>query len=614
MQNIRIGTKILLIIAAFGVVSVLLTLKTVRQLHYVSTEYGLMVEGDGRASFYMSRAIRAFQKNRGATAELMMAPSDAVTQLARDELGRSRADFDRFAEAARAASPNDPRIPAMAARAIEVMDRTCAGPVALRTAASDPRAIGESQRAYLRDCSPAYRAVTTEFAGLVDGLQEDAKTRMAELDAISEGAVRWSLIASFIGVLVAMGAGFLAVRAWIVRPVVAMADAMGALSGGNLEVRVPEQDRRDELGLMARALVVFRDNAARVRADEVAKERAAAAEQQRSAEMYRATQGLAQGLQRMSDGDLSAELAEPYAAEFEPLRTDFNAVARSLRDAMARVAATAGKIDEGSRGIRESARELSKRNEGQAAAVEEQSAALSQITSNVRDTSDRSEEAKKEAEKAANFAETSKTVVTSAFSAMQRIESSSKEITAISGLIDEISFQTNLLALNASVEAARAGDAGRGFAVVAQEVRELAQRSARAAQEIKELIRKSVDEVGGGVQLVLSAGEALKQIGQQVHIVNGKLDEITRSAREQVTALAEISAAVDLTDRSTQQNAAMSEETLAAASTLAAEAETLRRLLATFRLGEDAGYGGYGAASRFGAGVRPTLVAVGMAE
>jgi len=170
---------------------------------------------------------------------------------------------------------------------------------------------------------------------------------------------------------------------------------------------------------------------------------------------------------------------------------------------------------------------------------------------------------------------------------MRRIEESSSQISNIIGVIDEIAFQTNLLALNAGVEAARAGDAGKGFAVVAQEVRELAQRSAKAAKEIKELIRNSSVEVEGGVKLVRATGDALKTIETYVVTINQHMDAIATSAREQSVGLAEVNTAVNQMDQVTQQNAAMVEETNAASATLANEASRLRDLIAQFVL--DAG-------------------------
>jgi methyl-accepting chemotaxis protein len=296
---------------------------------------------------------------------------------------------------------------------------------------------------------------------------------------------------------------------------------------------------------------------------------------------------LANGLTRFADGDLSQQIGKPFIPSLERLRSDFNAASQKLKQAMVMVAENAKAISAGSNEVRTSADDLAKRTEQQAASVEQTAAALEEITTTVKDSSRRAEEAGQLVARTKEHANHSGDVVREAIGAMDQIEASSKAISNIIGVIDEIAFQTNLLALNAGVEAARAGEAGKGFAVVAQEVRELAQRSATAAKEIKTLITASSAHVGNGVSLVTKAGTALREIAGHVESINGDITAIVETSREQSTALTEINRAINTVDQGTQQNAAMVEQQTAASHEMAREAAALFQLLEQFNFDAD---------------------------
>jgi methyl-accepting chemotaxis protein len=392
-----------------------------------------------------------------------------------------------------------------------------------------------------------------------------------------------------------MTTSFFAIRVWLVQPIKLLAATMVQLANGHLAVPVTGADRKDEVGSMAKAVQVFKDNGLRARQVEAEasamrdqsereREHNAAVQRARSEEMATATSNLAGGLQRLSTGDLTFQLSEPFARDFESLRSDYNAAADQLRQTLAAVAEATGSIDSGTREISLSADDLSKRTEQQAASLEETAAALDEITTNVANASKRTDEARLLAKQANESAVQSGIIVANAVEAMHKIENSSQQISSIIGVIDDIAFQTNLLALNAGVEAARAGEAGKGFAVVAQEVRELAQRSAHAAREIKGLIRNSSDEVEGGVKLVSQTGDALKTIESYIVEINRHMEATATSAREQSIGLSEVNMAVNQMDQVTQKNAAMVEESNAASATLATEVSRLRSLVSQFQL------------------------------
>jgi methyl-accepting chemotaxis protein len=401
-----------------------------------------------------------------------------------------------------------------------------------------------------------------------------------------------------LAVLLAGVLGYLLSR-MIATPVTALTGVMGRLAAGDNSVEVPALRRGDEIGEMARAVLVFKEAAIeKIRLEAETGEARAAAEGERTrneaekardaAADHAVVTALGSGLAALAAGDLTYRISEAFPARAQKLKDDFNGTAAQLQDTMATIAEAIGGMRNGTDEISQAADDLSRRTEQQAASLEETAAALDEITATVMKTAESAHQASQVTTQARAGAEKSGEVVRQAVGAMAQIEKSSQQIGQIIGVIDEIAFQTNLLALNAGVEAARAGEAGRGFAVVAQEVRALAQRSAEAAKEIKELISTSTQQVGEGVDLVGQTGDALERIVVQVGEITGLVTEIAASAREQSTGLAEVNSAVNQMDQVTQQNAAMVEQSTAASHGLAQEAQELARLVSKFRLGAEA--------------------------
>jgi methyl-accepting chemotaxis protein len=294
-----------------------------------------------------------------------------------------------------------------------------------------------------------------------------------------------------------------------------------------------------------------------------------------------------QVVQRAVEGDLTSRVkVDDKSGHFKSLAVSVNSMIESMMEVVTTLTATSNEVQIGAAEISHGNLNLSRRTEEQASSLEQTASSMEQMTSTVKNNADNAAQANQLAEAAREQAERGSSVVGSAVAAMGEINTASKKIADIIGVIDEIAFQTNLLALNAAVEAARAGEQGRGFAVVATEVRNLASRSAAAAKEIKGLIQDSVGKVNEGTKLVDESGEALNEIVTRVKKVTAVMAEIASSSREQASGIEQVNKAITLMDTMTQQNAALVEEASAAAHALSEQAAALTTLIARYRRSE----------------------------
>jgi methyl-accepting chemotaxis protein len=389
-------------------------------------------------------------------------------------------------------------------------------------------------------------------------------------------------------------AAFLTARR-IVSPLSGLSDVINRVAGGALTVNVPYLDRSDEFGRIARTIDIFRAGIAHKAELETealgSAERLKASQEQASLEkrteeekLSRAVDLLAAALGRFAQGDLDCRIEAPFEGRIEALRRDFNASVDRMGETLGGIQGATRNIHANTGMMAKAIGDLARRTEQQAGSLEETAAAVQEITHNVQSSSVRVEEASRIIGKARATADNSASIVQNAVSAMVRIRDASDKISQIISVIDSIAFQTNLLALNAGVEAARAGEAGKGFAVVAQEVRELAQRSAKAAKEIGDLIGNATQEVSTGSDFVEQTGSALIEISRQIVDIAGHVQTMSTVAREQSSSLQEINATVTTMDQMTQQNAAMVEETNAATRQLADEADGLMQMIEKFKL------------------------------
>jgi methyl-accepting chemotaxis protein len=296
----------------------------------------------------------------------------------------------------------------------------------------------------------------------------------------------------------------------------------------------------------------------------------------------------------LSEGDLTQRITAEYEGAFAMLKENANKTSERIGATVADIKAATHEVTNASAEISTSTTDLSQRTEEQAASLEQTSASMEEISATVKKNAENAQQANQSAASAREVANRGGEVVAKAVDAMGQIESSSRKISDIIGVIDEIARQTNLLALNAAVEAARAGEAGRGFAVVASEVRNLAQRSSQAAKDIKDLIISSNGQVQGGVELVNKAGSALAEIVESINQVAHIVADIASASSEQATGLEEVNKALTQMDEVTQQNSALVEENAATAKTLDQQAHAMSERVAFFRVGDEAEAGNAG--------------------
>ncbi len=419
------------------------------------------------------------------------------------------------------------------------------------------------------------------------GTSAKAHEQLAARALILNGALLLTVVATTV-------LGWLVATHRISAPIQAMTNAMLRLAKREMTVPIPGLAREDEIGAMARAVVVFRDEMIRCDQLDALEEAHALAESERAAQdaeralftrrQAQVVEALAHGLAELAEGNLAYGLPPGFPPEYELLRRDFNATIAVLCTTLQDIRAYSHAIGTSTREVSAATSDLAGRAEQHAACLRQTTAALDEWTGVVQQTVSHSADAQTLAARTRRDVESSDQVVTDAVAAMGDIEGSAQKIGQIIGLIDEIAFQTNLLALNAGVEAARAGEAGRGFAVVASEVRALAQRAADAAKEIKVLVSTSMRQVERGVQLVGETGRVLGRIQSGMSAIDDAIGSIASASQRQADGLTQVTTAVRHMDNVTQQNAAMVAQSSTATRGLAEQTEALNHAMARFRL------------------------------
>ncbi|WP_284760439.1 methyl-accepting chemotaxis protein [Agrobacterium sp. fls2-241-TYG-188a] len=591
MQNLRIRTKVLSLVLPTCLIGIGGALYVSSNFKSADTEYSDFIANDGNAEIDMAIASqRLVAIVYDAYQVFLYDAGTAGMKRATDDYAASKTRLHELIDNAESLIPEESQtlgaLQSQAESIIEITDKAVAAGSANRD---------EEAKALLVQADEKTATTIGEMRTWINGASDGIKIRSAELSDKTNDTILYTLL-TLAGVFsITLFLAMFVTKREITSPIERLRSRMLSLASGKVDEVIPCADRRDELGSMASAVAVFRDNAIeknrlekQTNADRVLSENERLERERQKAEDAANTKfavdALRGGLEALADGNVSHRIRTPFTGTLDELRSNFNGSVEKLYSVLKSVGQNAAGIDAGANEIRSAADDLSRRTEQQAASVEETAAALEQITTTVRDSAKRADDAGKLVEKARSGVERSGELMQDAVQAMMAIEKSAGEMGNIISVIDEIAFQTNLLALNAGVEAARAGEAGKGFAVVAQEVRELAQRSATAAKEIKTLIAASGSQVQTGVSLVKQTGNSLDTIVDEVREISRHVNAIVESSREQSTGLQEINTAVNVMDQGTQQNAAMVEQSTAASHSLAREAAALNQLLAQFDL------------------------------
>jgi methyl-accepting chemotaxis protein len=547
--------------------------------------------------------VDAVTSTRRASLQLVLAAKDAIVHYESKDIGADRREIIK-ASIAILREKGD---------AVALLAKTVGKPDQMTTYNDDvntlddvianqlPKLISEgANKEKFSAVNDTIDRASNRVTGLLSALSSDgqvlANNSASAASADSHSVLYMQLVVGLLSIAI-MAVLFPLHSSAIRRGVAGIRDSLERIRNDELDTPVEGKERGDEFGAMALTAEGLRQSALEKRemgesrrrdrekddAERASREAAKLAEE---TQIRFAVDSLATGLSHLADGDLTIVLNQPFRADLERLRGDFNRAVENLQKVISEVKGNSSSIEANAQQMRSAADDLSRRTEQQAASLEETSAALEEITATVGNSSARADEARTMVDGTRANAEESGKVVSEAMAAMERIEAASNEIGKIINVIDEIAFQTNLLALNAGVEAARAGEAGKGFAVVAQEVRELAGRAAGAAKDIKGLVARSSSEVRSGVQLVAATRDQLSHIVTDVSAINELVRAIATAAGEQATGIHEINAAIAQMDQMTQKNAAMVEETNAASHTLAQDAGSLTQLMSQFQIGE----------------------------
>jgi len=582
LARIKIPVKIMGLLLMLGVITLSIAFYGARALTSADASYEKLVDVKLPITTKRARLIR-FGVDMGYSAYRTMAypGASAAAHKAAEGESNAYAGATKLLDEIQSLDPESADDVATIRASIDAIHKDAEQ--AVRMGLADR---GDEARAALVPVDEKIADLAKTLSASNDARIKEADKLSDELGASASATSTTMLIVSLIAIAIAIGIGLVVSRLGITVPIADLQARMKSLAEGNNAAEVPGTARGDEIGAMAKAVLVFREAA-------VEKDKADTAKKISDAEQQRVVATLESNLSKLAQGDLTSEINEAFSPAYESVKVNFNAAVTELRALIGTVMESAATIRTGSGEIAQASEDLARRTEANAASLEETSAAVTQMDGRLKATAASAGRTVERADGAIATVSGGRAIADEAVQAMTRVADSAKGIDSVIEGLDKIAFQTRVLAMNAAVEAGRAGEAGRGFAVVADLVSALAMRAEEEAGRARDQLTATQTDIVAAVEMVQKVDSALADISGDVGEVHKLLGEMATDNHAQSTAITQISVAIGTMDQSTQQNAAMVEETSAAARNLSGEVAALSEQASKFNVG---------------AGVRPVAI------